>query len=300
MIPLTAFLLLLLLLFPEVTAEGAKTGLVLWASTLVPALFPFSVFTSLLRRSLQGKKGQWLLLFAGLLSGYPMGAKLSGDLYDDGALSKEKAFFFIGLTNNPSPMFILYFVAGNCLHLGGRRYLFFLLLLLSSLLGSLTWLLYFRIRQRGQQHRPKPVCPASGPLSPSRQKLSLTTILDDEIAAAAALLLKIGGYVMLFSIFTAWLCRLSFIPPAVRTLLCSILEITTGNVLISQQNISQSTKIILSLAATTFGGLSAAAQCSGILQKTGLSFHMYLIVKGLNAAFAALLAFLFLRVGLLC
>lgn len=282
MLILCFILLFILLLFPEAAAQGSKNGLILWATVLVPALLPFSILTSLIRQYVKESPFRYLLLTAGILSGYPIGAKLAGELYADGSLSHAKALFFAGFTNNPSPMFVLFFVAENTLHLGSGRYVFYALMLLSSLLGSLSVCL---LTARGRQKKRQPSVPNKPETAVKR---SFSDIIDEEISNSALLLIKIGGYIMLFSIICTLLIHLPAVPLHAKLLLGSILEITTGNAMISESPFAGQTKIILSLAATTFGGLSAAAQTNSVLQNTGLSIFHYLLMK-LSAGLIALL-----------
>lgn len=286
MLVLFFILLFILLLFPEAAAQGSKNGLILWATVLVPSLLPFSILTSLIRRYMKNNPFRYVLLAAGILSGYPIGAKISGELYADGSLSYTRALFFAGFTNNPSPMFILFFVAENTLHLGSGRYLFYALLLLSSLLGSL-FVCLFTARRRTEKRQ----CPVRTKTA-SPKKQSFSEVIDAEISSSALLLIKIGGYIMLFSIFTTLLTRLPVIPFHAKLFLGSILEITTGNAMISGAPFSGHTKIILSLAATAFGGLSAAAQTNSVLQHTGLSFLHYVLMKLCAGLIALLLGFI--------
>lgn len=299
MLILLFLLLFLLLLFPETATEGSKNGLILWATVLVPSLLPFSVLTSLVRQKIQGTPLKYLLLTAGILSGYPIGAKISGELYRDGALSQKESLFFAGFTNNPSAMFVIFFVAENLLHLSNEKYIFYLFVLLSSLAGSLTFVLLSHIFQKKNQPPCRqvsvpgislPKANVSLPKSP----VSIGETLDAEISASALLLLKIGGYIMMFSILTAMLQKVTFLPLPIKLLIGGLLEITTGNAMLCQTAFPHSIKIILSLAITTFGGLSAAAQTNSVLQNTGLSFIHYVIIKLLSSGYAVLLAVLFL------
>lgn len=285
MLILSFVLLFILLLFPEAAALGSKNGLLLWAGILVPSLFPFSVLSSLVRRTMQGKPYHYLLLAAGILSGYPIGAKIAGELYRDGSLTKKKALFFAGFTNNPSPMFVLYFVAGNLLQLGRERYLFYALVLLSSFAGSLCLALITSHKDTSNGELP----PARTAVP--RDTLPFSRIIDEEISASALLLIKVGGYIMLFSIFTALMQQLDIVPYSLRLLACSLLEVTTGTAMLSAAPLSANIKIILCLAATAFGGLSAAAQANSVLQNTGLSICSYLCMKLLGGLFALLFGF---------
>ena len=292
MLILYFILLFLLLLFPETAAEGSKNGLILWATVLVPSLLPFSILTSFIRKKIQGSPLKYLLLCAGVLSGYPIGAKIAGELCREGELSPRQALFFAGFTNNPSPMFVIFFVAGNLLHLTTGKYIFYLLVLLSSLTGSLWFLLLSRIFTG--KHISSKTAIATAPSHAPGNTAGFSETLDAEISSSALLLLKIGGYVMLFSIFTAMLQHISFLSLPIKVLLGGLLEITTGNALLCQTALPHSIKIILSLAFTTFGGLSAAAQTNSVLQNTGLSFFSYVVIKFISSGFAVLFALLFL------
>lgn len=286
MLLLCFLFLALLLVFPETAAEGGKNGLVLWATVLVPSLLPFSILTSLLRKKLQGNRLCYLLLTAGILSGYPIGAKIAGDLYQDGSLTKKQAVFFGSAINNPSPMFVIFFVGESLLHLGPGKYFFYLTVLLSAFLGSvcfylLTPLLHGRLSLHANSSGHPPVPCAT-----------FSEQLDEEISASALLLIKIGGYVMLFSILARMIQSIPALPSVCQIPLCGLLEITTGNAMICSSGIPHHAKIILCLAFTAFGGLSAAAQTNSVLRNTGLSIVPYVIIKFLSSLFALLLGVL--------
>ncbi len=186
-------------------------------------------------------------------------------------------------------MFVIFFVAGSMLGMGSGQYLFYALVLLSSLFGSLCFLLFTKKTRHAQ---PAPVISAiAAPETQSAE--SFSRLIDSEIASSALLLIKIGGYIMFFSIFAALLRQLPVIPYYAKLLLGGILEITTGDAMIAASPLSGHAKIILSLAATAFGGLSAAAQTNSVLQNTGLPLSRYVMIKVLAGLFGLLLGVLF-------
>lgn len=285
------FILAFLLLFPETVCSGAKDGLFLWATVVLPSLFPFCLCTSLIRTYTSGSFSKYFLLFAGILSGYPIGAKLSGELYQKGVLSYRSAVFFSGFTNNASPMFVIYFVGGSLLHLGNDRYLFYLLLLLSSFSGSLCIWLLLR-RKSDHSHFPSA---AAAIKKESSDSLSLFEQFDLELNHSAELLIKIGCYILVFSVLTFFLKQMVFFGSVPTSLLCGVLEITTGNHLLCQSLADSPVKTALSLAITSFGGLCALAQTNSVIQKNGLSIFWYAGSKLLSAVFAFFLCLLWLR-----
>ena len=283
------FILAFLLLFPDTVCSGAKDGLFLWATVVLPSLFPFCLCTSLIRTYTNGSFSKYLLLFAGILSGYPIGAKLSGELYQKGVLSYRSAVFFSGFTNNASPMFVIYFVGGSLLHLGNERAVFYFLLFFSSFLGSFCIRLLL-CRSSKDRH----TLPVNASKKESADSLSLFDQFDLELNHSAELLIKIGAYILVFSVLTSFLKQMVFFGSVPTSLLCGVLEITTGNHLLCQSLADSPVKTALSLALTSFGGLCALAQTNSVIQKNGLSIFWYTIAKLLSAVFAFFLGLFWL------
>ena len=72
-----------------------------------------------------------------------------------------------------------------------------------------------------------PVLPAPAS-SGSRQQIQTAPALDTAILAAAEILCRIGGYLMLFSIVIAFLRRALWLPASLRIFLMGAMEMTTG------------------------------------------------------------------------
>ena len=146
-----------LIVFSKYTVLSAKNGLLLWAGSVVSSLFPFFLATELLAStniiSYLGKllnkfmkpifnvpgEGSFPLLM-GIISGYPIGAKIVTDLREKNILNKTEAERLLAFTNNSGPLFIL----------GTVGISFFgdtttgILLLITHILASLTVGILFR------------------------------------------------------------------------------------------------------------------------------------------------------------
>lgn len=113
-----------LVLFSQTNLIAAKNGLVLWATAVVPSLFPFFVATEMLKatnvvsylgkllnpimRPLFGIPGEGAFAFLmGLISGYPVGAKIVSNFMEQGICTKEEAERMLAFTNNSGPLFII-------------------------------------------------------------------------------------------------------------------------------------------------------------------------------------------------
>ncbi len=115
---------LCLIIFSTTNLPSAKNGLILWATAVVPSLFPFFVATELLShtniisilgkyftpimRPLFGVPGEASFAFLmGLISGYPVGAKIVSNFKENGICTKEEAERMLAFTNNSGPLFII-------------------------------------------------------------------------------------------------------------------------------------------------------------------------------------------------
>lgn len=122
-----AILMVFLLLYPRFAAEGARYGLLLWYTSVVPSLFPFMVLSSLivssggvslLMKPVRAFLGPWASPFRKRLLHphfrsplrLPHGGKDLRGFCPGGKLSVQEGRFLMAICNHPSPMFLLGFV----------------------------------------------------------------------------------------------------------------------------------------------------------------------------------------------
>ena len=122
--------LCVLLLSPAAATQGAKNGLVLWATVVLPTLLPFMIcsnvivaldaihiltfpFRGFLRNFLKLSDAGSYILVSGLLCGYPMGARNCSDFLDGKRITKAEARYLLSICNHPSPMFLLGYAASE-------------------------------------------------------------------------------------------------------------------------------------------------------------------------------------------
>lgn len=113
-----------LVIFSKSNLTAAKNGLKLWANNVVPSLLPFFIATNLLShtnvikyvskacnkfmRPIFNVPGECAYAFIlGLISGYPVGAKIVTDLKDNNLCTTEEAERMLCFTNNSGPLFII-------------------------------------------------------------------------------------------------------------------------------------------------------------------------------------------------
>lgn len=286
---LCALFCALLILFNPAATSAAKEGFSLWRDSVMPALLPFFVCTSLLFRLGALEKGSMpALFFLAFVSGAPGGAKLLAAYAPgeepDAALSRLAAAL-----NTVSPMFVAGAFAADMLSMPGAA----LPMLLAQLLAALTTVLLLRkaggvpIRTPEKMHM----------LSPMR-------CLAASIREAVASVLCVLGAIVFF--FTALclmretgLMRLMFLPlralfpgegaAAAEAVFSGMLEVTAGAKAVSALSLPLRTKAALGAFLTSFGGLCIAAQSLLFLP---LKLKAYLRIKLFEGALAGILCYL--------
>ena len=115
---------LLLIVFSNSNITAVKTGLRLWVNNVIPSLFPFFIAVELLNHTPiprgMGKLLEPMMrplfnvpgigsyaLFMGIISGYPIGAKIVTDLRNDHLCTKVEGERLLTFTNNSGPLFII-------------------------------------------------------------------------------------------------------------------------------------------------------------------------------------------------
>lgn len=290
MIILSILFLCLLLFCPGIALAGSKYGATLWLTQLLPTLLPFFIAIRLFDSCLPQVSSRRIFLLTGILCGYPAGATLVMNQYDKGLISRRQAYFYLGFVNNPSPMFVLVFCGTTILGAGSREALIlFSVLILVSLSGSLlfsvsTHTLPRPLRQYLSFRKP---CPATVDIAKGSDfQESFSSRLDHIILDSFILLVKIGGYVIIFSILGQFMSQFPGTSSASRILCSGVLEITSGVSYLQTAPLSLHAKKALMLAILSFGGLSAAAQTNSILARSELSISPYLIIKAGNGILA--------------
>ena len=113
-----------LIIFSKTNLTATKSGLELWATSVLPSLLPFFIAVELLKYTdiikILGKLFNPIMrpifnvpgaasfaLIMGIISGYPTGAKIVSDFKKEGICSDIECERLIAFTNNSGPLFII-------------------------------------------------------------------------------------------------------------------------------------------------------------------------------------------------
>ena len=318
-----------LLLFSNSNLPAVKSGLALWANSVVPSLFPFFVATELLMHTnivtllgnifngfmkpLFNIRGEGAFAFImGIISGYPIGAKIATNFRENNICSKEECERLLSFTNNSGPLFVI----GTVGILMFRNTVIGILLFCTHLLACITVGIFFRFWKKGKETF---LSSSKNVSLYNKQKnyasfSNLGEILAESITSSISTILLIGGFVVIFSsvisilkssgiinnltILISPIFRLFNIDSNfISATLTGILEITNGiNTISTIVSRKLSINIILVSFLLGFGGISVLLQVWSIVSKTDLSIKPYIYGKILQGLFASLYTYLFMNI----
>lgn len=317
-----------LLLFSSSNLPAIKKGLSLWANSVVPSLFPFFVATELLMNTnfvnilgrflnkimkpLFNIRGEGSFGFImGLISGYPVGAKIACSFRQNNICSKEECERLLSFTNNSGPLFILGTVG---ISMFGNSTIGFLLLI-THILACISVGIIFKFWKKDKE-----TFNFSNNIDSNYNKYknitfsNLGEVLGKSITNSISTILMIGGFVVIFSSIISILNSSGFFSSIafmlipvfnflhtdtsfIYGILTGLLEITNGINSISSINIKHiSVNIIITAFLLGFGGLSVLLQVLSITSKTDLSIKPYIYGKLLHGFLAAFYTFIAINI----
>ena len=325
---LVAALNIFIIIFPRESLAAARDGLNLWVVNVLPGVLPFVIGANLLMAlgavnmlgaalapvmksvfKVPGVGG--FALAIGLVSGYPVGAKVVAEMRQNGDINRVQAQRLAAFTNNAGPLFILGAVAGGLFGSIALGYF----LLVAHYVGTLVVGILMRFYGRkydadrddeGEKQYPLHIRAYRSMAAVQRKDgRGFGHIFGQAVANAVETMLLIGGFIVLFSVISAILSLMGvytalggifapffeFFGTDINDgFFAGLVEMTNGLGKISQAGISRGT-VTLAAAVLGFGGASIMFQSINFLSKTDVKTMLYVACKAahgiISAAFAA-------------
>ncbi|HWQ80381.1 MAG TPA: hypothetical protein VN381_16250 [Anaerovoracaceae bacterium] len=294
---------LVMMAFPSVALNAAQRGIALWASSVLPALLPFFICANFMTalglpahigriferpfQKLFGAPGVSAFVFSvSITSGYPMGAKLIGDLGRSRAITKSDAKRMLSFCSTSGPLFMLGAVGAGMLASPAAGAVIALSHYLGALLnGVLCSLLAFE----------RSVPSQAAPTDTGLKKGSLLDLFTDSMIASFRALGIICGYIVLFMMITDFIeltGMLDYIRADFgRSLVKGVMEMTVGCSGIAESvGLSLLYQCMLCAFLISFGGFSVYAQSMSMLAGLNISSAYYIAVKLSHGLLAAAIA----------
>ena len=191
----------LFFLNPAKNIQNVSAGVLIWATSVLPALFPFFFLSKLLIEldafgglsTLLSKPTQKIfgappaasyIFLLSVVCGYPMGAKLTAEFYEKGALDKTQSLKLATFCSTGGPIFIIGTVGGVYLKSAAAG----AIILVSHILGALANGLLYRRRFVSVSECGRLI---------SQQKNN-GEILGDCMQNSIISVLSVGGFVTIF------------------------------------------------------------------------------------------------------
>ncbi len=325
-----------MVIYSEESFEAAVSGLRIWWNVVFPALLPFFILAEVLMGlgvvNAMGALLEPLMrpvfrvpgvgafaLAMGLASGYPIGAKITGNLRRKKLCSRIEAERLLCFTNTADPLFLVGAVAvgmfGNAslgFALAGAHYT-------SSIALGLIMRFHGRKEERKGDIIAEPtkrgniVIRALNALYAARKEdgRSFGQLLGDSITGSVQSLLSIGGFIIIFSVITQIITSVGIVTiltkiimfilapfgvaeSMVLPIIGGIFEITNGSDLAARAIAPLFQQIAICSAIIAWSGLSVHAQVASMVNGTDIRVKPYIFARILHAILAALCTFIFL------
>ena len=325
------FLLLTIGMFyyPQEVLSSATTGLTLWASYILPALFPFFVISDILMKQgfvhflgvlleplmrplfrLPGKAS--FVLAMTHTSGIPIGAILTCKMRKEGDITRAEGERLLAFSSNPSPGFMFGAVASGMLANPALGIIIAGSIYISNLIVGLIFRFY-----------------GDSPAIPPRQKISLRRawreleiaqqknkrpigeLIAESVRESTSTILLVGGFIVFFSVITQMLTVWNIthiLPGLINILTAGILSQAGGVALINglietslgcKAAVTAFSTLNIQVGVLAFilgwGGLSVFAQVASFTASTDLRFLPFILGRSLHGILALIISQIILK-----
>ena len=277
-------------------ANEVSTGLTVCGEVLIPSLFPFmmlssfavksNVFSSINRFSAPFMKKILRLpgecfscLFFGFIGGYPVGASIVSELYEQKKITQKDARHMFSFCVNAGPAFVV--TAAGEMILGSEKA--GMVMLFSVCFSSiLTGVFYVLFKGKTEHERMSMV-----------EKNNLSQAFVDSAFSSSKSIISVCTWVLIFSAVSG-IVR-SFIKNETALLwYLAFSEVTNGI-----ESAAKLGGIPLVSAVVSFGGICVMCQLLPVIKKCGIKAYEYLFFRIVNAVlsfFTAKIILLFVHV----
>ncbi|MBM7624231.1 sporulation integral membrane protein YlbJ [Sporohalobacter salinus] len=323
------FITISLIIFSEQGFEAAVQGLHTWWEIVFPALLPFFIMAEILMglgvvhflgalleplmRPLFKLPGVGAFAFAmGLASGYPIGAKITGNLRRDKLCTQVEGERLIAFCNTADPLFMIGAVAVGMFSKPELGLILATAHYISCIIIGLT-MRFYDPPNSNEDVTTSPyeekglIKHAFAELYRARKNdgRPLGKLMGESIMESVNTLLLIGGYIILFSVFTKILHLmgitklLTFILTPILKLfsidkslilpiISGLFEITNGADLASQTNAPLIQQIIITSGIIAWSGFSVHAQVATMVNGTDIRTKPYIWARVLHGIVASI------------
>lgn len=258
---------------PAKAMEGARQGLILWYQVVLPSQFPFIACVNILLQiqSFSHISPHVFNFLSGMISGYPVGSMTAAKLFQEGRLNQKRLTLQAALCNMAGPLFVIGTVGVGLLQ--NALYGYMLLLIHWACAGSMSIFCALRNKEKskaaGRQKKVR---------ATSRPRLPIGAVLGDAVGGAAEVMLKVAGFITIFSVILQWIPGWIGAP----------LEMTNGLRLAAYSTLPMKWKLSACSFLINFSGICVILQSLGAAEEAPIAAGWYLLIKLLQGSVSAI------------
>lgn len=275
---------LLMIFNSDMAILSAKKGISLWSSDVLPAMLPFFICVNFLN-SIGVIKYLPRSIFPfvmSVLSGYPMGAKIIGDMFRSGTIDRQEAKRLLSFCNTSGPVFIIGAVGVGMLGSNQAG----IIAAIAHYLGAICNGVVFSI-----------VYPKKAAHSEKEDMVIIGNLVDNftnSIFYAFKSLSIILTYIVMFMFLTDMLEQTGIFDMVSSdigaSLMRGLFEMTVGCSFLEATSLTLNYKCMLAAVIISWGGLSIIGQSVSMLAGTKISVLYLILIKLTHSIFAGIIA----------
>lgn len=286
------YIIISMMIFPKVYISKTLEGISAWAFNVLPSILPFIFFTKIL--SATGMIEKWSSIFQkpchhlyktkpisayvflmSIISGYPVGAKMTADLYSNKQISKNDAVKMCSFCSTSGPMFIIGAIGTTMLKSTRLGYLIFLSHILGALLNGI---LYRNLKIKEDENFKV--------INNNQQKFDFSSMVLDSVLS----ILSVGAIIAIFFVvITSLMPLINLLPQQFTGVLEGFIEITKGSIDISA-SLTPFFQVLGITFVVSFGGISGILQSYAMLDKINIPIKLLVLQKFTQALLSVLVA----------
>lgn len=307
-------IIVLLVMYPQTVMKSANDSLDTCINILMPTLFPFFVLSKMfvgyggselagklfksVMKPLFGISSQGATPFImGITCGYPVGAKTAADMQKQALISKKEAENLICFSNNSGPLFIIGAVGVGFLSSSKMGIFLYITHILSAI--TIGILLKYSLPKETNTHKKRQCSKKAKNIFINSVEESVSSVLNVfAYVIFFAIILGIISDTGMIDTFTKLLSVFGIDKSISASVICSLIEMTSGIKMLNTSNAVFSTKLIIISFMLGWSGVSIHLQTKSICGSIGLSFSKYVLIKffhGITASVYTYIGLIFIN-----
>ncbi len=309
---------------PKLSLSSAASGIAVWFNIILPSLLPFFIISEILiglgfvdfigkllqplMRPIFNVPGEGAFpLTMSILSGYPVGAKLTSRLREEGLITKNEGTRLICFTSTSGPLFMLGAVSIGMLNDSKLAPLIIIPHYLSVLVLGLLFSFYKSNNRRLIISKKRNLFEEiqESYVTWIKTKKSIGSLITKAVKESMDTIILIGGLVIFYSVIVEILFNMEFLNniiyhlsnllpidiQLIKGIIIGFFEVTIGCKNIAASQSSLITKILILNFTIGWSGFSVHSQALSFINNTDINTKLYIVSKFLHGILSVLFGY---------